>query len=149
MPARFIGTYYRSLDLKGRLLLPPRFLETLRLEVGEAPSFWLTMLYGRITAYKPAAWENILSQLCSIRLPSHNLANFKTRLVGMAQEIAPDAQGRVRIPQSLLRAGALKKDIVLVGIVDKFEIWDQTAFEAVPTEDVSAELAASGIEMAL
>lgn len=148
MPARFIGTYYRSLDSKGRMLLPPHFLDVLKVAGGDG-CFWLTMLYGRLTAYLPAVWENIVEKLCSIRVPSENLANFKTKLVGMAQEIEPDNQGRIRIPQSLIRAGALQKDIVLVGIVDKFEIWDQARFEAVPNVDVSGELAASGIEITL
>lgn len=154
MPGKFMGTYYRALDTKGRILLPPRFLETIAgaaAATGQAGrgAFWLTSLYGRVTAYLPATWEHTVEQLCSIRTPSQKLSNFKTRLIGMAEEIVPDAQGRGRIPQSLIRAGELKKEIVLVGILDKFEIWDQALFEAVPNEDVSEELAASGVDIFL
>lgn len=109
------------------------------------PSFWLTMLYNRITGYLPAAWEETMTKLCAIPMPSQKLSNFKTRLIGMAHELAPDGQGRIRIPQPLARSGNLQKDIVLAGLMDKFEIWSQAEFEAVPNEDVSAELAASGI----
>ncbi|MBD5641387.1 MAG: division/cell wall cluster transcriptional repressor MraZ [Desulfovibrio sp.] len=144
-----MGTYYRALDSKGRLLLPPRFIEALAGAAESAgherPSCWLTMLYNRITGYLPEAWEETVAKLCAIPMPSRQLSNFKTRLIGMAHEIFPDAQGRVRIPQPLARCGNLQKDIVLAGLMDKFEIWDQGEFEAVPSEDVSAELAASGI----
>lgn len=114
-----------------------------------APSFWLTSLYGRITGYFPEDWEQIAEQLCTIRTPSLKLSNFKTKLLGMAHELAPDSQGRVRIPQPLQREGDLIKDIVLVGIFDKFEIWNQTHFEAVPNEDVSEELTSYGIQIKL
>ena len=61
----------------------------------------------------------------------------------------PDAQGRVRIPQPLMREAGLCKDVVLVGMYDKFEIWDQGRLDAIELTDVSAELAASGIEFSL
>lgn len=149
-----MGTYYRAIDSKGRILLPPRFLEVIAGATGEGTlkergAFWLTSLYGRVTAYLPATWEHTVEQLCSIKTPSQKLSNFKTKLIGMAEEIVPDAQGRARIPQLLIREGALKKEIVLVGILDKFEIWDQALFEAVPNEDVSEELAASGVDIFL
>lgn len=154
MASRFIGTYYRALDAKGRLLLPPRYLEVIASAEKERGgdgrgSFWLTSLYGRITAYLPATWEKTVEQLCSIKSASQKLSNFKTKFIGLGEELFPDAQGRVRIPQSLIRQGCLEKDIVLVGILEKFEIWDQSRFEAVPNEDVSDELAASGVEIFL
>lgn len=150
MAGKFTGTYYRSLDNKGRFLLPPAFLQALKSDSSvENPSFWLTSVFGRVTAYLPANWENTVEKLCSIPLPSPKLANFKTKVIGLAQEIIPDSQGRVRIPQSLIREGKFYKDVVLVGILDKFEIWDQELFDAIPDEDVSAELAASGISINL
>lgn len=154
MPAKFVGTYQRALDAKCRLLLPPSYLQALGLDDNEegntcAGSFWLTSFYGRLVAYRPEHWLNTVEQLCKIRLPSQKLSNFKTKLIGLAQELTPDAQGRVRIPQSLMREAGLHKEVVLVGILDKFEIWDQERFDAVPLEDVTDELAASGIEISL
>ncbi len=147
--ARFVGTYYRALDSKGRLLLPPRFIEALNLaaeSAGQAqPSFWLTLLYDRITGYLPEQWERTVAGLCAIPMPSRKLSNFKTRFIGMGHEIVPDGQGRIRIPQPLARNGNLQRDIVLAGLLDKFEIWAQAEFEAVANEDVTDELAASGI----
>lgn len=146
MPDKFIGSHSRALDAKGRLLLPPNYLKALHSANAEG-SFWLTALYGRLTAYLPEQWETTVDQLCQIRLPSRQLSNFKTKLIGLAQELTPDGQGRVRIPQSLMREAGLCKDVVLVGVLDTFEIWDQARFDAISIEDVSEELAARGLNI--
>ena len=155
MAVKFTGTHYRTLDSKGRLSLPPSWLQALAKNAEEekrpAASFWLTTLYNRITAYMPGEWENIIDDLCSIKTPNQKLANFKTRFIGLGEEMIPDAQGRIRLPQSLCRAAGLTKNIVLVGMMKNFEIWDEGRFEnlAENTEDVANELSASGINIIL
>lgn len=145
---KFFGTFCRILDAKGRLVLPPAFIQALdKNKIRDNSSFWLTSIYGRLTAYLPREWENTVEQLCSVKMPSLKLSNFKTKLIGMAQEIIPDSQGRIRIPQSLMREAGLQKNIVLVGVLDKFEIWDQTRFDAVAIEDVADELTARDINI--
>ena len=136
----FIQSAYRNLDAKGRLLLPPEYRDAL-LAAGDG-SFWLTIgLYGGLKAYMPADWEAIV--------PSMKLSHVKTKLLGLAQRMVPDAQGRIRIPQPLMRAAGLQKDVVLVGMADKFEIWDQARFDALLVEDVSDEVAACHLDIAL
>lgn len=144
----FRNSFSRSLDTKGRLMLPPGFREGLVAEGGDG-TFWLTAYYGHLTAYLPDDWDAIIEQLNRIRFPSPALSNFKSKVIGLAQEMLPDAQGRVRIPQPLMREAGLCKDVVLVGMYDKFEIWDQGRLDAIELTDVSAELAASGIEFSL
>ena len=78
------------------------------------------------------------------------LSLFKSKVIGLAQFVTPDGQGRIRIPQPLLREAGLEKDGVLLGMYDKFEIWDQSRFEALSTDvDISEELDASQIELDL
>ncbi len=156
MATRFTGSYFRSMDAKGRLVLPPKFLDALGApghggEAGDpaAGTFWLTAYYGHLTAYLPDQWDAIVEQLSSIRMPSPALAHFKTKVIGLAHELVPDGQGRVRIPQPLLRAAGLGRDAVLVGMLDKFEIWAQERFDDLPDEDVSEELAARNVDLDL
>ncbi len=144
----FSKSLSRSLDPKGRLMLPPEYREGL-CAASENGAFWLTAFYGRLVAYLPEDWGAVPTQLCRIALPSPRLAHFKTKVMGLAQELIPDAQGRVRIPQALIREADLKKDVMLVGMFNKFEIWDQSRFDALSIEDVSAELAASGLDISL
>lgn len=82
-------------------------------------------------------------------MPPPALAHFKTKVIGLAHELVPDGQGRVRIPQPLLRAAGLGRDAVLVGMLDKFEIWAQERFDDLPDEDVSEELAARNVDLDL
>lgn len=156
MGTRFTGSYFRSMDAKGRLVLPPKFLDALGApghggDAGDpaAGAFWLTAYYGHLTAYLPDQWDAIVEQLSGIRMPPPALAHFKTKVIGLAHEMVPDGQGRVRIPQPLLRAAGLGRDAVLVGMLDKFEIWAQERFDDLPDEDVSEELAARNVDLDL
>lgn len=175
MALRFTGSSFRSLDAKGRLVLPPKFLEALGAPQGNgvvppgacdaagagpcavtaqagSGSFWLTAFNGHLTAYRPEQWDAIVEKLSAISMPPPSLAHFMTKIIGLAQELTPDAQGRVRIPQPLMREAGLSRDAVLVGMVHKFEIWDQGRFDALnveSTENVIGELAARNVELAL
>ena len=151
-PQGFIATHYRSLDAKGRLILPPEYREYLqaKTEEGEEPSFWLTGYYGKLVAYLPAEWMKIFEQLSKVSFRYVKLSNFKSKVIGLAQCVTPDGQGRVRISQPLMREANLTKDCVLVGMIDKFEIWDQGKFDALSTEeDLSDEIAATNLELDL
>ncbi len=135
---------YRSLDAKGRLMLPVEYREALS-TCSSTGGFVLTVIYDRLVAYMPDEWQNLRNQLTAIKSPSKPVGNFISKTLGLAEELIPDAQGRVRISQPLLRAGKITKDIVLVGLNSKFEIWDQQEFENLELENVSAELAALNV----
>lgn len=148
----FSGTFYRTLDGKGRLSLPAVWQKSLSANcAGQEPFFWLTSLYGRLTAYLPKDWENTVNQLCSIKVPNLKIANFKSRLIGLANEMRPDGQGRILLSQPLCRAAGLGKSVVLVGLMNNFEIWDQGRFENLTADEseIGGELAALGIDIVL
>lgn len=148
--ALFTGSFFRSMDGKGRLLLPPSFLQALKSAAGNSESsIFITAFYGRLVAYLPENWNETVRQLCKIGLPSPRLANFKTKLLGLAEEFSPDAQGRIRLSRPLAREAGLEKDLVLVGMLDKFEIWSRSRFDALRDEDVSVELQACGLDIKL
>lgn len=63
MQKNFVGSYYRNLDAKGRLLLPPRFVDALadaNPSAGRNTNFWLTCFYGRLSAYMPGEWQSVV-----------------------------------------------------------------------------------------
>ncbi len=148
----FVNTHYRSLDTKGRLILPPEYRDGLSAcsQDAEGQSFWLTGFYGRLVAYIPAQWDVITEQLSKIPFTNVKLSHFKSKVMGLAACLSPDVQGRVRIPQPLMREAGLEKEVVLVGMLDRFEIWDQKRFDDIMTnEDMSEALAATGLEISL
>ncbi len=146
--SEFEKSHYRSLDAKGRLMLPVDYREALS-AISPTGSFVLTGFYGRLVAYSPEAWQATKKELAKIKNPPMALGRFISKVRGLAEELTPDGQGRVRLPQSLMREAGLIKDVVLVGLDNKFEIWDQASFENIEIGDVSEELSASNIDVSL
>ena len=144
----FRKSQHRSLDPKGRLMLPVEYRESLTAHAPEG-AFVLTSFYKRLVAYTVSDWEKTLEQFSKVKNPSMKLSFFMSKVVGLAEEVTPDPQGRIRIPQPLMREAGLLKDVVLVGMGHKFEIWDQARFEALEVEDVAGELASAGVDISL
>ena len=144
----FAKSFCRSLDPKGRLLLPPEYRDVLTQE-NASGSFVLTGRDGYLVGYRPEQWREIENALLKITNPSANLNIFLAKFLGRAEELTPDGQGRVRIPQPLLREAALTKDVQIVGMLRTFQIWDQSRFDAMQAQDVSGELATLGIQLPL
>ncbi len=133
-------------------MLPPEYRESLEKARGDGENcaFWLTAFYGRLVAYLPAQWEQISEQLASVPdVFSVKLSHFKSKVLGLAQCLSPDAQGRIRIPQPLMREVGIEKDVMLVGMGDKFEIWDQRRFDELQVGDISGELEKTGLQISL
>ena len=116
----FRGQSYRSLDAKGRLMLPPEFRDAL-------------------TA----------SSTDGLRNSSRKIRDFRRLVLGGAEDQSFDAQGRIRLSRAHVEYAGLEHDAVVVGQGDKFEIWDQARFKALLSQDfddVADELAESGID---
>jgi MraZ protein len=130
-------------------MLPPEYREVLFADGGNG-AFWATCYFGSLHAFLPADWMQKVEALGAIPTQTVAMSHFKTKLMGLAQELVPDLQGRVRIPQVLMRAAGLEKDVMLVGMGKNFEIWDQRSFDNLTIDDeVSKELLASGVDLSL
>lgn len=136
----FRGISSLNLDDKGRLAIPTRYRDELQdccerqlvvtvavneLCVGEAGCLWL---------YPMPEWEKLEHTIS--KLPTLNKMAGKLRrfLIGNASECEMDAQGRLLLPEKLRRFAAMEKKIVLVGQLNKFEIWNEDAWTAKEAE---------------
>lgn len=145
----FRGRSYRSLDPKGRLMLPPDFRDILLSRSGEG-KLVLTSYDGCVVGYPYPDWEDFETKFTRIKNPSRKMRDFRRLVIGGAEEMCIDPQGRVRIARSHMEYAGLNKDVVLVGQSSRFEIWDQARFEAIIEQnfdDVTDELADSGIDI--
>ena len=154
MEAYFRKNFVRSLDSKGRLMLPPEYRDIISAMSG-ASGFKLTCYDDKcIVVYPKLEWAAFAEQLEQLKNPSSALRNFRSVFVGRAEDLELDAQGRVRISQSMMRYAGLSKDAKLVGLGSKFEIWDMLRFEGLKIDDTARdvafnELGQSGIEFSL
>ncbi len=113
-----------TLDSKGRLALPTRYREAV-----------LARCEGQFVAtidrdpclllYPLPDWEDVERRL--MRLPANNRAAraFQRRMVGHAVEMEMDSHGRILIAKELRDIAGLEKQVMLVGLGNKFEIWDE------------------------
>ena len=119
----FTGEYQYSLDKKNRLIIPAKFRKAL--DSVNDKTFVLTKgLDNCLVLYPMAEWNNVERQLGQLSTIREKNRNFIRNVVRYATYLQYDAQGRVAIPLSLLSHSKIKKDVVLIGMIKKIEIWD-------------------------
>lgn len=126
---KFSGEFNVSIDLKGRISIPALFRDELR-EIYQSESLFVTRNENGLVAYPPKQWEEICAKVEALPASPKKDAVWRIR-IAPAQECSFNAQGRIQIPQSLRTSAGLEKDVVVIGIRNKIEIWSQQAHEAV------------------
>ncbi len=118
----FQGANELSLDAKGRLAVPTRHRDAL--QSGGAAVVLTAHPDGCLLLYPRLAWEPIGARVQSLSSFNEQARSWQRLLVGFAEELEPDAQGRILISPALRKFAALKKDVMLVGQGSHFELWD-------------------------
>ncbi len=128
-----IGEYEHSLDAKGRLIMPVK----LRQDMGE--KFIVTKgLDGCLFAFSQEEWLNFETKLKALPLSDRNARNFVRFFLSGATECEIDKQGRFLIPNNLRNAANLEKEVVIIGVGTRLEIWNKNIWEKCD-EDISAD----------
>jgi MraZ protein len=124
----FKGTYQYVLDGKGRLPVPPAFRRGLA--AAGARGVVLTLLDECLAVYSPAEWERLEAQL--VALPAFNKAakGLARLLASRAVDCALDAQGRILLPPSLRAAAGLARHATIIGVLNRFEVWEPERWRA-------------------
>lgn len=147
----FRGHAYRSLDPKGRLMLPAEFRDALCARSPEG-RFVLTTYDGCIVGYPEPDWQEFEEKFSRLTNPSRKMRDFRRLVIGGAEPMDLDAQGRVRISRAQMDYAGLSHEVALAGQGNRFEIWDQGTFKSLLDQnfdDVADELAQSGIDLCL
>ncbi|HOB20128.1 MAG TPA: division/cell wall cluster transcriptional repressor MraZ [Candidatus Atribacteria bacterium] len=121
----FIGQYQHSIDPKGRVILPAKFRE----ELGER--FVVTKgLDHCLFVYPNDEWRNLEQKLRSLPLTNKDARAFIRFFFAGAAECELDKQGRILLPSNLREYALLDKDLVIIGVSTRVEIWSKEAWEA-------------------
>lgn len=124
----FRGIAHLALDAKGRLAIPSRHRAALGNGSG---SVVITADPSRcLLVYPRDAWQPIQSRLMSLSSFDERIRALQRLIVGYADDVDIDAQGRVLVPPPLREYASLAKDAVLVGQGRRFELWDAAAWAA-------------------
>ncbi|WP_461809810.1 division/cell wall cluster transcriptional repressor MraZ [Faecalimonas sp.] len=119
-----MGEFNHSIDAKGRLIIPSKFRE----ELGE--NFVITKgLDGCLFLYPDSEWKIFEEKLRTLPLTNKDARIFTRFFLGSAVDGGLDKQGRVLISSALRNFANLEKEVVLVGVLDRVEIWDKAKWE--------------------
>ncbi|HEY7409510.1 MAG TPA: division/cell wall cluster transcriptional repressor MraZ [Vicinamibacteria bacterium] len=123
----FKGTYRHRIDPKGRLPVPAAFRKALAEGEGRLV---LTLLDQCLAAYPPPEWERLEEQLGALPAFSRPVKALTRLLASRAADCTLDVQGRILLPP-VLRAGAgLVREAVVVGVLNRFEVWSPAAWDS-------------------
>ena len=123
----FRGSSSHTLDSKGRIIIPSRFRDLIQAAGGEA--VMITRMDKCLCAYPLDEWSKIEEKILTLAEKGDAMRRFRRVFVGGAFECGCDKQSRVLIPPSLRDYAQLEKEIVLVGVLDHFEIWSKDNWE--------------------
>ena len=113
-----IGEYEHSVDTKGRVIMPSK----LREDMGE--KFIITKgLDGCLFGFSKNEWQNFEEKLKTLPLTNKNARDFVRFFLSGAIECEIDRQGRFLIASNLREYAHMEKDIVIIGVVTRLEIW--------------------------
>ena len=119
----FTGEYNNSLDGKNRLNIPAKFRKAL--DPANDRTFVLTQGFDQcLLLYPLNEWQEVetqLSQLSSIRTRDRDFVRSITR---HATPVKYDSQGRIQIPEALIIFSGIQKDVNIIGMIKKIELWD-------------------------
>lgn len=137
----FLGEYKHSLDAKGRVILPAKFRDQL------ADGAFVTKgRDGCLFVYTPEEFEAVADQVREAARRSDQQLEAARSFFAGAAEVVADKQGRIPIPQTLREYAELERDITLVGVYTRIEIWDTHRWEE--RERIGEQALASGKNLA-
>ncbi len=141
----FVGTFHHTLDKKGRLVLPSKIRHQL-----EGVETYLSPGFGRCLAlWTEDEYHAYLQRIVEQARSGDTRQGHKDlrKMTSESAQINPDAQGRILVPENLLNFANLQREVVLVGAMDRVEIWDKEAWEADSDESTAdlMELLESGM----
>jgi len=125
----FLGTHTPKLDDKGRLILPAKFRDEL------AEGLVIGKFHDRCLAIWPiSAFVEMTKPVRSASSSQQGVLDYERILASGASNETPDKQGRITIPPDLRSYANLDKDCVVVGAIDRVEVWNPAAWEQYSAE---------------
>lgn len=119
-----MGEYNHTIDAKGRFIIPAKFRETL------GDKFIVTKgLDGCLFVYPKSEWSSFEEKLKVLPLTNKDARQFTRFFLAGAAACEVDKQGRILLPKVLRDFAQLEKEVVLIGVASRVEIWSKINWE--------------------
>ncbi|MEI7452107.1 MAG: division/cell wall cluster transcriptional repressor MraZ [Candidatus Falkowbacteria bacterium] len=116
----FIGEYSHNLDEKGRLAIPAKFRSILKKGAVVTKG-----LDNCLFLYTKEQWDKLAQKFGALPISQTKSRAFARHILAGAMEVDFDNQGRITLPEYLRRFSTLKKKIIIAGLFNHLEIWDE------------------------
>lgn len=142
----FIGEYQHNIDNKGRLTVPSKFKKDLA-----RGAFITRGLDNCLFLYTLDEWQKLAQRLSSLPLSQANTRAFARLMLAGAMDVKLDKQGRIILPEYLRNYADIKKKVVIAGLYNRLEIWDDTVWDQYKkktesaSEDIAEKLSELGV----
>jgi len=124
----FYGEYFHTIDRKGRLILPAKFRDAAKAHFIE--KFFVTRGLDKcLFMFSEEEWKTQETKFKAIPFTKQQARTFNRLYFSGAQEVAFDTQGRILLPQYLKDFAEIKKEVVIVGVSNRIEIWARNNWE--------------------
>lgn len=120
----FIGEYNHNLDDKGRLAIPAKFRAVLKKGAVVTKG-----LDNCLFLYSKEQFQKIAQKFASLPISQAKARAFARHMLAGAMDLSFDNQGRVTLPEYLRQFSGLKKGIIIAGLYNHLEIWDEKAWK--------------------
>ena len=127
----FVGQYDHQMDEKGRVSLPSAF----RRDAGTERLVLVQWESSHVAVFPEEKWQEVVGRLLEYRRSDPKGWNRVRSIVGNAEEVSPDKQGRILVPASLRESAGLSGAVMVCGNIDRIELWDPDRYETVVEKD--------------
>ena len=120
----FFSEFEYKIDEKGRVPLPPKFRNELKMGVILTPG-----VERCIIAYPVTEWKNLATSLTTGSVTPSKLRKLNRAFFATAFSLSPDAQGRIAIPAPLREYAEIEDEVVIAGANTYFELWNKALWQ--------------------
>lgn len=142
----FIGEYSHSIDPKKRLAVPSKFRGELKNKVVITRG-----LDKCLFIYPMRVWQELAGKLGTLPVGESATRSFIRLMLAGAVDVEVDKQGRILVPDFLKQYAGLNKNVVIAGIYNRLEIWDEKKWKAYKksaeknTDEIAEQLGKLGV----
>tara|TARA_Y100001935_G_C17307762_1_gene513535 strand:- start:3456 stop:3911 length:456 start_codon:yes stop_codon:yes gene_type:complete len=130
MNLSFTGEYNYSIDQKGRLNIPAKFRKAL--DPKNSNTFVATRGFDpSLILYPIIEWQKVEQQLLLLSSIKNKDRSFVRSIVRYATITKYDSQGRIQIPENLLEYSNINKEVLVIGMINKIEIWNKSNLDKI------------------
>ena len=127
----FVGTYELTIDAKNRLSIPHAIRSKMNCDA-DGRSFYIVpgQRRGTLAIYPERYFEQTRAQIPTPEQISEDGYEWRQFEFSQSALVDPDTQGRVLLPERLLKRAGIGRDVTLIGVQDRLELWSRAEFDA-------------------